>query len=99
MGGSAGAMSVALHMLVDVDSAAGDTQAQPLFRGAVMHGGSPLPWGDLAAPTPQVTYDRVVAHAGCADADAVDALAAFVKVEHIERRSQLKHVQARLELS
>ena len=27
------------------------------------------------------------------------SLAAFVKVEHIERRSQLKHVQARLELS
>lgn len=44
-----------------------------LFRGAIMHAGSPLPTGDIEILQP--FYDTVVEHAGCAAAeDTLDCL-------------------------
>jgi carboxylesterase type B len=44
MGESAGAISVALHMLVNN----GDQEG--LFRGAIMQSGGPIPVGDIDIP-------------------------------------------------
>ncbi|KAI0030033.1 carotenoid ester lipase precursor [Vararia minispora EC-137] len=56
-GGSAGAMSVALHML------ANDGDHEDLFRGAVMQSGSPIPVGPIE--NGQKYYDDLVANLGC----------------------------------
>ncbi|KAI0763841.1 alpha/beta-hydrolase [Trametes elegans] len=60
-GVSAGAISVSLHMLTN----GGDNEG--LFRGAVMHSGSPLPTGDIELLQP--AYDAVVANTSCAGSD------------------------------
>ncbi|KAL1742048.1 Alpha/Beta hydrolase protein [Schizophyllum fasciatum] len=57
-GESAGAISVALHMLTND----GDTEG--LFRGAVMNSGSPIPVGDIT--NGQMWYDQLVEATGCA---------------------------------
>ncbi|RPD58729.1 carotenoid ester lipase precursor [Lentinus tigrinus ALCF2SS1-7] len=59
-GPSAGAMSVAMHMLTDGGNAGG------LFRAAIMDSGSPLPTGDTALQ--QWAYDSIVEQVGCANA-------------------------------
>src|SRR5713101_9027804 len=56
-GESAGAISVALHMLVNK----GDQEG--LFRGAVMQSGGPIPVGDIEHG--QVYYDTLVKLAAC----------------------------------
>ncbi|KAI0804500.1 carotenoid ester lipase precursor [Irpex lacteus] len=59
-GVSSGAISVSLQMLAN----GGDTEG--LFRGAFMHSGSPIPFGDISHG--QRTYDQLVAYAGCQNA-------------------------------
>lgn len=56
-GESAGAISVALHMLTN----GGNTEG--LFRGAFMQSGSPIPVGDISHG--QTYYDSIVAATGC----------------------------------
>ncbi|KAL1666163.1 Alpha/Beta hydrolase protein [Schizophyllum commune] len=56
-GESAGAISVALHMLTN------DGNTEGLFRGAVMNSGSPIPVGDIT--NGQIWYDQLVAATGC----------------------------------
>ncbi|KAI0296558.1 carotenoid ester lipase precursor [Multifurca ochricompacta] len=56
-GESAGAISVALHMLVNQ----GDQQG--LFRGAIMQSGGPIPVGDIEHG--QQYYDALVKNAAC----------------------------------
>lgn len=56
-GESAGAISVALHMVTN----GGDTEG--LFRGAVMNSGSPIPVGDIT--NGQMYYDQLVDATGC----------------------------------
>ncbi|KAI9447105.1 carotenoid ester lipase precursor [Russula earlei] len=56
-GESAGAISVALHMLVNK----GDQEG--LFRGAIMQSGGPIPVGDIEDG--QEHYDELVKNAGC----------------------------------
>jgi len=56
-GESAGAISVALHMLVNK----GDQEG--LFRGAIMQSGGPIPVGDIEHG--QEHYDQLVKNAGC----------------------------------
>ncbi len=59
-GVSSGAISVSLQMIAN----GGDTEG--LFRGAFMHSGSPIPFGDISHG--QRTYDQLVAYAGCQNA-------------------------------
>ena len=59
-GESAGAMSVALHMLVN----GGDTEG--LFRGAFMQSGSPIPVGNIV--NGQAGYDELVTRTDCSAA-------------------------------
>ncbi|KAI1788851.1 carotenoid ester lipase precursor [Ganoderma leucocontextum] len=59
-GESAGAISVALHLLTN----GGDTEG--LFRGAFMQSGSPIPTGDITHG--QADYDGLVAATGCSGA-------------------------------
>ncbi|KAI0091741.1 carotenoid ester lipase precursor [Irpex rosettiformis] len=59
-GQSAGAWSVGLQMVAN----AGDNEG--LFRGAFMHSGSPVPYGDISHG--QKYYDELVVEAGCANA-------------------------------
>ncbi|KAH9910175.1 carotenoid ester lipase precursor [Epithele typhae] len=56
-GASAGAISVALHMVTN----GGDTEG--LFRGAFMQSGSPIPVGDIEHG--QSDYDAIVNQTGC----------------------------------
>ncbi|EIN12170.1 carotenoid ester lipase precursor [Punctularia strigosozonata HHB-11173 SS5] len=56
-GESAGAISVALHMLTN----GGNTEG--LFRGAFMESGSPIPVGDITRV--QGLYNTIVAETGC----------------------------------
>ncbi|KAH9968418.1 Alpha/Beta hydrolase protein [Lactifluus volemus] len=56
-GESAGAISVALHMLVNNGNQEG------LFRGAIMQSGGPVPVGDIEHGQPY--YDALVKNAGC----------------------------------
>ncbi|KAH9935220.1 carotenoid ester lipase precursor [Epithele typhae] len=66
-GQSAGAISVALHMVTN----GGDTEG--LFRGAFMQSGSPIPVGDMEAG--QADYDALVSQTGCAGtADTLQCL-------------------------
>ncbi|PIL35136.1 hypothetical protein GSI_02925 [Ganoderma sinense ZZ0214-1] len=59
-GESAGAISVALHLLTN----GGNTEG--LFRGAFMQSGSPIPTGDIV--NGQADYDGIVAATGCSGA-------------------------------
>lgn len=59
-GVSSGAISVSLQMIAN----GGDTEG--LFRGAFMHSGSPIPFGDITHG--QRTYDQLVVYAGCQNA-------------------------------
>lgn len=59
-GQSAGAMSVAAHMLGN------GGKHDDLFRGAFMHSGSLIPIGDMHGA--QVFYDNLVKDADCAGA-------------------------------
>ncbi|KAH9968416.1 carotenoid ester lipase precursor [Lactifluus volemus] len=66
-GESAGAISVALHMLVNNGNQEG------LFRGAIMQSGGPVPVGDIEHGQPQ--YDALVKKAGCdGSSDTLDCL-------------------------
>ncbi|KAH8991715.1 carotenoid ester lipase precursor [Lactarius akahatsu] len=58
-GESAGAISVALHMLVNNGDQAG------LFRGAIMQSGGPIPVGDIDQASGQDVYDTFVKNAAC----------------------------------
>ncbi|KAH9034581.1 carotenoid ester lipase precursor [Lactarius pseudohatsudake] len=58
-GESAGAISVALHMLVNNGDQAG------LFRGAIMQSGGPIPVGDIEHASGQDVYDTFVKNAAC----------------------------------
>ncbi|KAH9915056.1 carotenoid ester lipase [Epithele typhae] len=60
-GESAGAISVAHHML------ANNGDPQGLFRAGFMESGSPAPVGQVDNPYLQTTYDTIVVDAGCAD--------------------------------
>ncbi|KAI0365191.1 carotenoid ester lipase precursor [Pilatotrama ljubarskyi] len=60
-GESAGAISVSLHMLTN------NGQNEGLFRGAIMHSGSPLPTGDIERLQPY--YDAIVANTTCRGSD------------------------------
>ncbi|KAF9042864.1 alpha/beta-hydrolase, partial [Hymenopellis radicata] len=75
-GQSAGAMSVALHMLIN------DGNHEGLFRGAFMQSGAPIPVGDIEHG--QKGYDAIVQKTGCASSE--DTLACLRKVKF----SQLK---------
>ncbi|RDX48880.1 carotenoid ester lipase precursor [Lentinus brumalis] len=59
-GESAGAISVALHMVTN----GGNTEG--LFRGGFMQSGSPIPVGDISSG--QGDYDKLVAETGCSGA-------------------------------
>ena len=59
-GESAGAISVALHLLTNQ----GNTEG--LFRGGFMQSGSPIPTGDIT--NGQADYDGIVAATGCSGA-------------------------------
>lgn len=59
-GESAGAMSVALHMVANNGNNDG------LFRGAFMQSGSPIPVGDIVEG--QKHFDAFVSATGCSDA-------------------------------
>lgn len=66
-GESAGAISVALHMLTN----GGDTEG--LFRGAFMESGSPIPVGDITGGQPY--YDDLVERTGCSgSSDTLECL-------------------------
>lgn len=68
-GESAGAISVALHMLVNN----GDHEG--LFRGAIMQSGGPIPVGEIDSPTAQEVYDTFVKNAACDNsADTLECL-------------------------
>lgn len=58
-GESAGAISVALHMLVNN----GDQEG--LFRGAIMQSGGPIPVGDIDNLSAQEVYDTFVKNVAC----------------------------------
>lgn len=60
-GESAGAISVALHMLMNGGDPGG------LFRGAFMQSGSPIPVGDILHG--QSYYDDLVSRTGCSNAN------------------------------
>ncbi|KAE9396133.1 alpha beta-hydrolase [Gymnopus androsaceus JB14] len=60
-GESAGAISVALHMVTN----GGDTEG--LFRAGFMESGSPIPVGSITDG--QVYYDEIVEFCGCSDSD------------------------------
>ncbi|KAI1790735.1 carotenoid ester lipase precursor [Ganoderma leucocontextum] len=69
-GESAGAISVALHMLTN----GGDTEG--LFHGAFMQSGAPIPVGDIARG--QSDYDQLVQDTSCGDApDTLECLRAL----------------------
>ncbi|KAI0790998.1 carotenoid ester lipase precursor [Abortiporus biennis] len=66
-GESAGAISVALHMV------ANDGNNEGLFRGAFMESGSPIPVGDIT--NGQQDYDAIVQETGCTGAaDTLECL-------------------------
>ncbi|KAJ7205198.1 Alpha/Beta hydrolase protein [Mycena pura] len=66
-GESAGAISVAMHML------ANDGDTEGLFRAAFMQSGSPIPVGPLE--NGQMFYDQIVQQVGCAgSADTLECL-------------------------
>ncbi|KAH9008696.1 carotenoid ester lipase precursor [Lactarius deliciosus] len=66
-GESAGAISVALHMLTN------DGNNEGLFRGAIMQSGGPIPVGDTE--NGQRYYDFMVEKTGCSNsADTLDCL-------------------------
>ncbi|KAI0351862.1 alpha/beta-hydrolase [Trametes cingulata] len=66
-GESAGAMSIGVHMLLN------NGQNEGLFRGAIMHSGSPLPRGDIEQWQPY--YDTIVANTTCRGShDTLDCL-------------------------
>lgn len=66
-GESAGAISIALHMLTN----GGDTEG--LFRGAFMESGSPIPVGDITGGQPY--YDDLVERTGCSgSSDTLECL-------------------------
>ncbi|KAF9018964.1 carotenoid ester lipase precursor [Hymenopellis radicata] len=71
-GESAGAMSVASHMIIND----GDTEG--LFRGAFMQSGSPLPVGDIE--NGQKDYDDIVDKTGCSGSS--DTLACLRTVSY-----------------
>ncbi|KAM5544351.1 hypothetical protein V8D89_002011 [Ganoderma adspersum] len=71
-GQSAGAISVAAHMLHND----GDTDG--LFRAAFMQSGAPIPTGEVDDALCQPTFDQIVAGAGCARGD--DAVACLRNV-------------------
>ncbi|KAI0351842.1 alpha/beta-hydrolase [Trametes cingulata] len=60
-GESAGGISVSFHMLTNGGNNEG------LFRGAIMHSGSPLPTGDIERLQPY--YDAIVANTTCKGSD------------------------------
>ncbi|KAF9042809.1 carotenoid ester lipase precursor [Hymenopellis radicata] len=70
-GQSAGAISVALHMLIN------DGNHEGLFRGAFMQSGAPIPVGDIEHG--QKDYDAIVQKTGCAS--SADTLACLRKVK------------------
>ena len=66
-GESAGAISVALHMVSNNGNQDG------LFRGAIMQSGGPIPVGDIE--NGQQYYDAIVEKTGCSkSADTLDCL-------------------------
>ena len=66
-GESAGAISVALHMMTNKGNQEG------LFRGAIMQSGGPIPVGDIE--NGQQYYDFMVERTGCSNAaDTLDCL-------------------------
>ncbi|KAJ7238724.1 carotenoid ester lipase precursor [Mycena rebaudengoi] len=71
-GGSAGSVSVALHMVTN----GGD--AEGLFRGAAMESGSVIPTQDITAGQPY--YDSIVDQTGCANSS--DTLACLRTVPY-----------------
>ncbi|KAF4589937.1 hypothetical protein EYR38_009232 [Pleurotus pulmonarius] len=71
-GESAGAISVALHMV------ANNGNHEGLFRGAFMQSGSPIPVGDISHG--QTYYDAIVAETGCSSAS--DTLACLRSVPY-----------------
>ncbi|KAI0351847.1 alpha/beta-hydrolase [Trametes cingulata] len=58
---SAGAISVSFHMLTNGGNNEG------LFRGAIMHSGSPIPFGEIEELQPH--YDAIVANTTCRGSD------------------------------
>nr|CAH17527.1 carotenoid ester lipase precursor [Pleurotus sapidus] len=71
-GESAGAISVALHMV------ANNGNHEGLFRGAFMQSGSPIPVGDISHG--QTYYDAIAAETGCSS--AADTLACLRSVPY-----------------
>jgi len=68
-GESAGAISVALHMVANEGNTGG------LFRAGFMQSGSPIPVGDIASTKGQSYYDALVAETGCrGSTDTLDCL-------------------------
>jgi acetylcholinesterase len=78
-GESAGAISVALHMVTNGGNNEG------LFRGAFMESGSPIPVGDISHG--QKYYDAVVKDTGCATSS--DTLACLRKVDYKKLKSAI----------
>ena len=71
-GESAGAISVAMHMLHND----GDTDG--LFRAAFMQSGAPIPTGQVDNRVCQAAFDQIVAGAGCSGSE--DTLACLRNV-------------------
>ncbi|KAG9227351.1 hypothetical protein CCMSSC00406_0004110 [Pleurotus cornucopiae] len=80
-GESAGAISVALHMV------ANDGNHEGLFRGAFMQSGSPIPVGDISHG--QTYYDAIAAETGCSSAS--DTLACLRSVPYSTLKTAVDH--------
>ncbi|KAF9488947.1 lipase [Pleurotus eryngii] len=80
-GESAGAISVALHMV------ANNGNHEGLFRGAFMQSGSPIPVGDVSHG--QTYYDAIVAETGCSGAS--DTLACLRSVPYSTLKTAADH--------
>ncbi|KDQ26036.1 hypothetical protein PLEOSDRAFT_160636 [Pleurotus ostreatus PC15] len=80
-GESAGAISVALHMV------ANDGNHEGLFRGAFMQSGSPIPVGDISHG--QTYYEAIAAETGCSSAS--DTLACLRSVPYSTLKTAVDH--------
>lgn len=78
-GESAGAISVALHMLTN------DGNVEGLFRAGFMESGSPIPVGDMSHG--QKYYDFIVNETGCSGAS--DSLQCLRGVDYSKFKSAM----------
>jgi carboxylesterase type B len=82
-GFSAGAMSVADHLIIDGGNANG------LFRGAIASSGSLLSTEDVKSPKAQQVYDTVASRAGCSGTSSLQCLKGLSSADLIKAGASL----------